>query len=134
MNNPDYIEIINDLNYRDVWIPKRIQLELTSDQFIAILKGYYPSWEARYGILYNINDHHFYTYRSGYVVGKYMFYKTANSIFACSDMYDNPEKSDCYKIFDCVKEACRENEVELDLRALTEMQIQTLQMNGLKTS
>jgi hypothetical protein len=129
MENIEYINIINDLNNKNVWVPKRIELHLTSDQFIAFLKGYNPDWDMRYGILFNRNDSFFYTYRSGSVVGKYHFEKAGPDKYICVDMYDNPEKPDCMVVFDCIREACRVNNVDLDFNQFTKMYNKTEQMN-----
>ena len=69
MVDPIYIKIIDDLNRQGVWIPKRISLSIDTEKYIALLKGYQPSWDMRYGMIYQFVDEYFYAYRSGYVVG-----------------------------------------------------------------
>lgn len=131
MKEPDYNKIINQLNADNIWIERRIELDITADQFIALLKGYLPHWEMRYGILFNQYDHYFYAYRSGYVVGKYQFIKNRNNEYTCTEMYDNPEKSDYLEIFEIIKEACREHNVDLDVRKFAEQMLSTRSMNGM---
>lgn len=132
MKEPGYIKMINQLNSGNVWVEKRIELDITADQFIALLKGYLPHWDMRYGILFNHYDHYLYAYRSGYVVGKYQFVKNRNDGYTCSEMYDNPEKSDCMVIFEIIKEACRVHEIELDVRKYVDQLMKTEDMNGIK--
>ncbi len=117
MEPPNYFEIINKLNEQQVWIPKRINMELTNEQYQALLKGYEPHWEMRYGILFNKGDGYFYAYRSGFVVGKYKFENTG-SVYICTEMFENSDRPDCLQIFEIVQEACYQNKVTLDLSGL----------------
>ena len=130
MNNHNYHEIINNLNNQNVWTLKQIKLELSSDQYIAILKNYPPNWETQpFGIMYNHTDGYFYTYRSSYVVGKYLFVKINDNLYSCSEMFDNPQLCDCMVIFECVREACRYNQVEINFENNCSMFIETERMN-----
>jgi hypothetical protein len=71
MTDINYSEKIAELNFQNVWLPRRISLIICQEQFIALLKGYQPHWDMRYGIRYDQTEDYFYAYRSGFVVGKY---------------------------------------------------------------
>lgn len=129
MDTINYIEIAEGLNFRNEWIPLRINLTISLEQYIALLKGYSPHWDMRYGILYDYLDDYFYSYRSGYVVGKYKIEKQRNSEYLFTEMYENPNKVDCMVIFECVQEACKQNRVDFDAERLVEMILETRRMN-----
>lgn len=132
MEQPDYYKIINQLNTNNIWVEKRVELTINVDQYIALLKGYLPHWDMRYGIMFNHYDHYFYAYRSGYIVGKYQFIKNRNNDYTCVEMYDNPEKSDYLIIFEIIKEACREHNIDIDVRKLFEQMTSTRALNEIQ--
>ena len=129
MKQPDYNKIINQLNTDNVWVEKRVDLNINADQYIALLKGYLPHWDMRYGIMFNHFDYYLYAYRSGYVVGKYQFRKNGIDSYTCTEMYDNPDKSDYHVLFEIIREACKIHQVDLDFRKLEEQMIKTRTMN-----
>lgn len=56
----------------------------------------------RYGLIYDYQDDYFYSYRSGFVVGKYKVEKQQNGDYLFTEMYENPYKVDCMVIFECL--------------------------------
>ena len=121
MTTPNYPKIIKELNKQQVWISKRITLVINSEQYQAIVKGYNPHWEMRYGIIYNNFDQYFYAYRSDYLVGKYKFEKHFNSNYICSEMFENSNFPDCLNIFEIVLEACSQNNVKVNSNEIISM-------------
>ena len=95
MTDIDYNIIISELNHRKVWVSRRISFRISSEEYIALLKGYHPHWDMRYGLIYDYQDDYFYSYRSGYVVGKYKVEKQRNGDYLFTEMYENPYKVDC---------------------------------------
>lgn len=130
MSEFDYYETVSALNNLNIWVPKRIKMELNTDQYIAILKGYQPTNDMKFRLFYNYQDQYFYIYRSGFVVGKYKIDKNGDNCYSFTEMYDNPEKSDCMVIFECIREACWFNHVEINYDALCEMFSETRRING----
>lgn len=124
MTEPSYFKIIEDLTTQCIWVPKPICLTLSQDQYIALLMGYHPNWDMRYGLIYKFEDGYFYSYRSGFVVGKYRFEKKGDG-YVCTELYDNPDKLDCYVIFEIVKEACFVNKMAFDWNDFVEMNEKT---------
>lgn len=52
MSDINYNKIISELNQRNNWVSHRIKLTISLNQYIAILKGYQPHWDMRYGLIY----------------------------------------------------------------------------------
>lgn len=129
MHKMNYPEIINLLNHNMIWIEKRIKLVLTSDEYIALLKGYQPHWDMRYGILYIQEEDYFYSYRSGCVVGKYKIEMLRDGNYIFTEVYENPSKNDCMVIFECVREAIQQNNLSFDRDRLMEMIRETMSLN-----
>ena len=129
MIDSTYLKIIEDLNFLNIWVPKNISLSIRNEHYIALLKGYQPSWEMRFGIIYQFEDGYFYAYRSGYVVGKYKFEKRGE-MYVCTELYDNPAKSDCMVIFEILKEACYQNKVDIEWSEIAEMVNETTRLNN----
>ena len=118
MTDIDYNIIISELNHRKVWVSRRISFRISSEEYIALLKGYHPHWDMRYGLIYDYQDDYFYSYRSGYVVGKYKVEKQRKGDYLFTEMYENPYKVDCMVIFECLSEACKQNNVSFDPESL----------------
>lgn len=129
MNEMNYPEIINHLNHNMIWVEIRIKLVLTSDEYIALLKGYQPHWDMRYGILYIQEEDYFYSYRSGCVVGKYKIEMLRDGNYTFTEVYENPSKNDCMVIFECVREAIQQNNLSFDRDRLMEMIRETMSLN-----
>lgn len=129
MTEINYSEKIAELNFQNVWLPRRISLIISQEQFIALLKGYQPHWDMRYGLLYDQTEDYFYAYRSGFVVGKYRVVKLREGDYEFTEMYENRLKIDYLVIFDCVIEACKQNGVDCDGSRVYEWRTETISMN-----
>jgi len=110
---------IGQINKAKNWVQKKIFLKFNKSQYNALLKGYQPHWDMRYGI--HFEDGYFYNYRSGWIVGKFKVEKIEGDLYQVTELYDNPEKSDCNVVFDSLKEACDQNHVTIDLEHLSLM-------------
>jgi hypothetical protein len=53
MTDINYSKKNAELNFLNVWLPRRKSLIINQEQYIALLKGYQPHWDMRYGILYD---------------------------------------------------------------------------------
>ena len=134
-NTLDYFEIISEYNKNNVWILKQTTLKLTANQYEAIVKGYQPNIESiPFGLMYNKFDCYFYTYRSGYILGKYLFEKRGGDIYYCTEMYNNLQMDNYLVIFECLRGACHLYNVEYNIEAFENMGIETVQMNEISNS
>lgn len=127
MEDREILELIQQTNRLNNWVPKKIFLQFNEAQFKALLKGHRISWDMRYSI--HLVDGYFYNHRSGFVVNKFKIEKIGNNLFQVTEMYDNPEKSDYLVVFDSLREACRQNDIELDREHLASMCGRTMELN-----
>jgi hypothetical protein len=118
--------LIQQINKTNHWIPKKIFLQFNESHYRALFSGYQPHWDMRYGIYFE--EGYFYNYRSGWIVGKFKVEKIEDDLYQVTELYDNPEKSDCNVVFDSLKEACNQNHVRLDLDLLSSMFKRTFEM------
>jgi hypothetical protein len=72
-------ELIKRTNEANEWIPKKIFLQFNEFQYKALLKGYHPHWDMRYGI--HFDENYFYNFRSGWVVGKFKVEKLEANLY-----------------------------------------------------
>ena len=126
MENREISILIQRTNEDNKWVLKKIFLQFNKSQYCALLTGYQPHWDMRYGI--HFEDGYFYNYRSGWIVGKFKVEKIEDDLYQVTELYDNPEKSDCNVVFDSIKEACDQNHVRLDLDLLSSMFRTTYEM------
>jgi hypothetical protein len=126
MEDREILELIQQTNRLNKWIPKQIFLQFNESQYKALMSGYNPHWEMRYGIQFE--DGYFYNYRSGWIVGKFKVEKIEDNLYQVTEMYDNPEKSDWKVVFDSIVEACIQNHVFMDRDSLQLMQKKTYEM------
>jgi hypothetical protein len=131
VSNYDYASAINALNFAKIWVPKEIILIVRSEQYLAMLKGYQLHWDMRFGLLYDQNNDYFYVYRSGYIVGKYKL-ELDEDRYLCFEAYENPYIPDFMIIYECVKEACRQNGVYFDPEYFSDHAEETLRENSRK--
>jgi hypothetical protein len=124
----DYASAINALNFANVWVPKNILLILNTDQYLAMLKGYQLHWDMRFGLLYDQKNDFFYTYRSGYIIGKYKVEKDEDR-YLFLECFENPYKPDCMVIYDCVMEACKQNDVSYNPQYFADFAGEALEEN-----
>jgi hypothetical protein len=130
MNETNYSKIISKLNFLNVWLLRRISLIISQEEFIALLKGYQPHWDMRFGIIYDHSDNYFYAYRSGFVVGKYRAEKQQDGLYVFTEMYENKLINDYLVIFDCVIEACKQNRVECEGRKMLLWRNETISLDS----
>lgn len=119
MEKEEILRLIQQANHKAIWILKRIYLEFNQSQFEALLQGYQPHWDMRYGITFS--EGYFYNHRSGIIVNKFRIEKSASGIYSVVEMFDNPERCDWKVVFDSLLEACRQNDVSLDRDRYQEM-------------
>lgn len=50
MEDKEILELIHQTNRLNKWIPKKIFVQFNEAQYRALLTGYHPHWEMRYGI------------------------------------------------------------------------------------
>jgi len=127
MYDSELSNLIHIANNSNIWVRKEIYLCFNEEQFQALLKGYKPHWDMRYGIY--LEKDYFYNYRSGFIVGKFKVEKIENNIYQVTEMYDNPEKNDWNVVFDSLREACDQNKVDFDLDMYFKMREKTYEMN-----
>jgi len=126
MEDKEISELIQHTNRLYTWVSKKIFLQFNEAQYRALLKGYRISWDMRYGL--HLLDDYFYIHRSGHVVGKFKLKKIENDLYQVTEMYDNPAIGDWNFVFDSLREACRQNEVELDITEWAMMRRKTFEM------
>lgn len=112
MEREEILRLIQQANHKVIWTPKRIYLEFNQRQFEALLEGYQPHWDMRYGITFS--EGYFYNHRSGVIVNKFRVEKSESGVYSIAEMFDNPEKCDWKVVFDSLLEACRQNDVRID--------------------
>jgi hypothetical protein len=128
INSYDYASAINALNFANAWVPKNIVLFINTDQYQAMLKGYQLHWDMRFGLLYDQKNDFFYTYRSGYIIGKYKVEKDEDR-YLFLECFENPYKLDCMVIYDCVMEACKQNDVSYNPQYFADFASESLEEN-----
>ena len=126
MEDREILELIQNANRLDNWIPKKIFLQFNDAQYKALLKGYKVHWDMRYGI--HIMGDYFYIHRSGHVVGKFKVENIEDDLYRVAEMYDNPESGFWYYVFDTLVEACKQNRIPIDRDNLCLMQEKTYKM------
>jgi hypothetical protein len=127
MCNRELSELIQKANNENVWVSKEIYLRFNEEQYQALLKGYQPHWDMRYGIYFE--NGYFYNYRSGFIVGKFKVEKMDDDFYQVTEIYDNPEKNDWRIVFDSLREACYQNKVDLDFDLYVMMCEKTYELN-----
>lgn len=126
MDKSEISKLIQSTNKANNWVPKKIFLQMNARQHHALLLGYQPHWEMRYGIQFE--KEYFYNYRSGWIVNKFKVAEIEEDNYKVIEMYDNPEKSDWKVVFESIQEACNVNLVDLDFKLLRSMQDRTMEM------
>lgn len=94
MNKVNYENIIDNLEFRKVWTPLRISLEISAEQYIALFEYFVSSRIRGYGLIYNQMTNYFYSCRSGFVLGKYRVVKQQNGNYTFTELYMNLYKED----------------------------------------
>lgn len=125
MQNTNYLSIINCMNHNQIWELKRISLIIELNQYVALLKGYQPHVDMKYGLIYDFRENYFYAYRSGIVVGKYRFSEISDNRYQCTEIYDNPGFKDCMAIFPIVIEACNQNNIFVERKIISKYREET---------
>lgn len=119
MEKVEISKLIWQTNDANNWISKKIYLQFNGSQYKALLAGYHPHWDMRYGI--HFEDGYFYNYRSGWIVGKFKVEMMEDDMYQVTEMYDNPEKCDWKVVFESLGEACNQNHVRLDSEFIYKM-------------
>lgn len=119
MNDKELLDLTLKSNTENTWVRKQIYLQFNESQYQALLKGYQISWDMRYGLYFE--NGYFYNYRSGVLVGKFKVEQIESGMYQVAEIYDNPEKNDWRVVFDSLREACYQNNVDLDIEEFIEM-------------
>ena len=129
MNEINYERIIDNLEFRKAWTPLRICLEISAEQYIALFEYFVSNRIRGYGLIYNQMTNYFYSYRSGFVLGKYRVVKQQNGNYSFTELYMNLYKEDSLIIFDFIIDACRQNHVGFDGRKMFDWRSKTNSLN-----
>jgi len=129
MNEFNYKKIIENMEFRGVWTHLRINLEISAEQYTALFEYYISNRIRGYGLMYDQMTKYFYSYRSGFVLGKYRVAKQQNGNYSFTEMYMNVHKHDSFIIFDFIIEASRQNHVDFDGRKMLDWRNKTISLN-----